>query len=294
MRAFAKLLIGLLACAAWWMAGAHAKEAVPYTKGLLWKIERKGLHPSYLFGTVHSDDERILALPAEVRTAFDGASVYVMEVVMDERAIRVMAERMMFTDGRNLQQVLGGLLYARSVSAMLAYGIPEVATQQMKPWAVAMTLSMPRPKTGAFLDLMLMQAARQQDKGVFGLETADEQLALFNDLSLQDQTIMLEDTLNFLPEIDGMFAKLYELYLARDLRGLAELSEALEQKGNPELGRRLMVKLVDERNRRMATRAEPYLEQGKAFIAVGSLHLPGSRGLLNLLVKKGYRVSAVY
>jgi len=34
--------------------------------------------------------------------------------------------------------------------------------------------------------------------------------------------------------------------------------------------------------------------QSNAFIAIGALHLPGEVGVLKLLARKAYRVSAVY
>ena len=49
-----------------------------------------------------------------------------------------------------------------------------------------------------------------------------------------------------------------------------------------------MTRLNDDRNRRMAQRIIPYLEQGNSFIAVGALHLAGSRGILALLRQSGY------
>jgi uncharacterized protein YbaP (TraB family) len=44
----------------------------------------------------------------------------------------------------------------------------------------------------------------------------------------------------------------------------------------------------------MADRMQPYLKQGKAFVAVGALHLPGEQGLLKLLEQRGYSVRVIY
>ena len=287
------LLGSLIALCAWW-GPVHAADTSLFSTGLLWKIERPGTAPSHVFGTIHSEDDRVLALPDKVKSALAGASVFVMEAVMDEQAILAMGQRMMFSDGRTLKRVLNVNTYAKARAAMASYGMPEAALQQMKPWAVATTLSVPRPQRGLFLDLMLMQSAAEEGKPVAGLETADEQLAILDELSMPEQIAMLEDTLAFLPRIDALFSRMHELYLARDLAGMAALSEEMEQQGNRELGRKVMAKLLDARNVLMAQRMETYLKQGKAFIAVGALHLPGSKGLLNLLVKKGYRVSVAY
>lgn len=105
---------------------------------------------------------------------------------------------------------------------------------------------------------------------------------------------MLEDTLRQLPEMQKMFDQLHALYLARDLGRLMKLADEQQAKGNREVGKKVMDQLLTQRNRRMAERAEPYLKQGNAFIAVGALHLPGSEGVLSLMAKRGYRVSVVY
>lgn len=289
-----RLAVCLLFFCSWLAGPVQAFDATRYDKGLLWKVERSGTPPSYVFGTVHSEDARVLALPPAVKQAFDGCSRYVMEAVMDDAAVQSMTQRMMFDESRTLQQVLGASLYARTTSALAAYGMPEFAAQKMKPWAVAMSLSMPKPQTGVFLDLLLMQYATEQGKSVAGLESVDEQLAIFDRMPMTDQITMLRDTLDYLPELDGMFAELHELYLARDLGGLARLSEEQQLKGDRELAKRVMAQLLDDRNRRMVARMDAHLKQGNAFIAVGALHLPGRKGVLNLLAQKGYRISAIY
>lgn len=294
MRTLRHAAAFMLLVLAWLAGSAQAFDTAGFDQGLLWKVERSGARPSYVLGTIHSEDERVLALPPPVQAAFDGASAFVMEAVMDQNAMAAMSARMMFGDGRTLKQVLSGPLYARTLSATAEYGLPEFALQRMKPWAVSMALSMPRPRSGVFLDLLLMQRATEQGKPVAGLESVDEQLATFDRMPMKDQITMLRDTLEYLPELDALFAQLHELYLARNLAAITRLSEEMQMKGDRELGKRVMAQLVDARNRRMAARMEPYLKQGNAFIAVGALHLPGRDGVLNLLAKKGYRVSAVY
>ena len=50
-------------------------------------------------------------------------------------------------------------------------------------------------------------------------------------------------------------------------------------------------KLVDERNVTMAKKVDAYLKtQDTYFIVVGSAHLVGENGILNLLKKAGYTI----
>jgi len=51
--------------------------------------------------------------------------------------------------------------------------------------------------------------------------------------------------------------------------------------------------LVDTRNKNMADQLEKLVKQGGAFIAVGALHLPGDKGIVNILAQRGYKISRV-
>lgn len=276
-----------------WVFWATA-QAAPYSQGLLWKIERSGQAPSYVFGTVHSEDPRVMNLAKPVQNAFDGAKAFVMEAVIDAEAIQAMTRAMLFSDGRALKDVVSANTYGKAVSALQDYGLPEAAVQLMQPWALAITLSTPKPKTGLVLDLSLMQQATAQGKQTAGLESVDEQVGIFAKLPMREQVIMLEDTLQQLGSLEKVLASMHNAYLARDLARLERISAEQLALGNRALGEKLMRQLLDERNTRMVSRMEPYLKSGQAFIAIGALHLPGKVGVLNLLANKGYRVSAVY
>lgn len=280
--------------AIWLLLFWAAAQAAPFSHGLLWKIERPGQAPSYVFGTIHSEQASVLNLPQPVQSVFDGSKTYVMEALLDEGALSTMSASMLFDDGHTLKEVLSAATYSKAVRAMNDYGLPEAGLLLLRPWAVAITLSTPKPKTGLVLDLSLMQQATAQGKQTAGLETVEEQVGIFASLPMHEQVLLLEDALNQLSDIQQTFAALHKLYLARDLAGLQRLNAAQQSLGNQNLGQKLMLKLIDQRNRRMVMRMEPYFKAGQAFIAIGALHLPGDAGVLNLLAKKGYRVSAVY
>jgi uncharacterized protein YbaP (TraB family) len=106
------------------------------------------------------------------------------------------------------QQTVSAATHQKTIAAMAGYGMPEQALQMMKPWALAVTLSMPKPKTGMVLDLVLMQQAMEQEKQTAGLESVNEQIDVLDKLSLREQAIMLEDTLKYLPEMEKIFARI--------------------------------------------------------------------------------------
>jgi len=265
-----------------------------FDKGLLWKIEPASGAPSYLFGTMHSSDPRVVQLPAPVQQAFDQARSVTLEVELDPQSLTSLTTALLLVDGSNLESLIGRNLYKRAVQAMRAMGMPEAVVASMKPWAVAVTLMTPSNEKGAVLDLLLYEQALATGKKVSGLETVAEQLALFDELSLKDQTDLLRETLDMLPDLAQMLDDLQIAYLDRNLKRLVEINETSLQGSNTQLAESFNQKVIIDRNYRMAERMKSRLQEGGHFIAVGALHLPGKEGLLMLLSGQGYRVTRIY
>lgn len=262
--------------------------------GLLWRVELEGTADSHVFGTIHSEDPRVVDLPGPVASAFEDADVYAMELVPDFRVMAELAKAMHFQGQRNLREVLGDELYARAAEALSRHGVGQGLALKMKPWAVAVTLSFPRPETGLFLDIVLFNRAMAAGKRTVGLEEAGEQLAFFTELSMDEQVTLLEATLEHGGEIDEAMDKLVKAWLSRDPVRLSALSDAYLDELPGDLARRFREQAIDRRNVRMFQRMQPLLEEGDAFVAVGALHLYGDEGLLELLRERGYDVDCVY
>jgi len=273
---------------------AAADTATAKSHGLLWEVSRAGAEPAYLFGTIHSEDPGVLQLAQPVQQAFDASRTVVLEMLMDMDAMMYSSTAMLMMDGRSLEDLIGPPLFRQTSMAMQSRGIPEAVLNRMKPWAAAVTLSMPAQETGQVLDVMLYRNALQQEKAVYGLETAREQLNLFESLSEEDQIALLKDAVENFSAIDAMHAELLAAYRQRDLDGLLAISEASMQQGDQRLADEFQQRLVVDRNHLMVDRMRQYLQQGKVFVAVGALHLPGEEGLLNLLEQQGYTVRRVY
>ena len=58
---------------------AHADELLN-GEGLLWRVEKPGLAPSYLYGTIHSTNAAAVALAKEALAYLDGAKVVATEL----------------------------------------------------------------------------------------------------------------------------------------------------------------------------------------------------------------------
>ncbi len=285
------LLVGRLALAA---------GDLPNGQGLLWKIERAGLAPSYLFGTIHITDERVLDLPPAVEAAFGAARSATFEVIMTDELRMTMARAMVLRNGRTLESILSPELFREAAAAGARYGFGPEQLKYFKPWALAMFFSVPkaefaRSAMGAVpLDQWLQTEAQARGKPVYALETGDEQIALFNELSEADQLAMLESAIEDNARIEALFEDMTARYLARDVGGIYSEMLVQSQSMNKQLLEMFLLRFNDERNRTMIARMAERLAEGGAFIAIGALHLPGERGLVSLLQNQGYRVERAY
>lgn len=267
-----------------------------FDRGLLWRVEKQDSEPSYLFGTVHLADKRVTTLPEAVKKQLDAAQSFTMEVALDPSSISELAARMIYSDGRDLPAVAGEELFGKVVPLLAGVGVPQEFARRFKPWAVMLMLVMPRQDPEQALDQMLLRAARQQNKTLHYLETVDDQVAAFEGMTAADQVALLRHTVETHSEQAAQTGKLLEAYLQRDLGLMWRISEA-GSADRPDLkpvNEVFAQRLLFDRNSRMVERMQPQLRQGRAFIAVGALHLYGDRGILSLLQQEGYRIVRIY
>jgi uncharacterized protein YbaP (TraB family) len=289
------LLLSSLALAAAAPATGLGKPSVDYGDGLLFELMHPdGGPPSYLFGTIHSEDPRVLALPAPVTAAMGNATTLVLEVIPDAAAMGEAATAMRLADGVELRDLLTPELYHQCQAAMAERGLPEAILRDLKPWAVMTLVMMPEGNSGEFLDKQLYRLALADGKQTLALETVAEQLSLFEQLTLADQQALLDAALAVRGERARVFAELIDAYLRGALGELLAVSDTQLEGLDPALELRFRNTLIDARNARMLQRIEALPEPGGYFIAVGALHLPGRTGLLRGLRDAGYGVRRLH
>jgi uncharacterized protein YbaP (TraB family) len=284
---------------------AGEARAVANGKGLLWRIGKDGQQPSYLFGTMHMADPRVVTLPPDAQARFDAASTVVIETteVLDQAAMMAALARdpglMMFTDGTTLMSLLPPEDAPAVEEALRRRGIPPASVNKMKPWMLAAMVSLPacefaRKAAGApVLDVKLAENAKAAGKTLLGLETVKGQLSAMASLPMDLHVRGLVETLKLGDRIDDVVETMIVLYLRGDIGMIFPLFRAvLPSGGDPNEGyAEFEQAMITSRNHGMVEHALPILAQGNAFIAVGALHLTGAEGLVELLRKAGYTVT---
>ena len=275
-------------------AQTNLQSAIVQSSGVFWRIDNGRTAPSYLLGTIHSADPRVLQWPKAIDDALHQADRFVMEMSLEPESFIKLGGAMMFTDGTDVAELLGPLDYRRLREAMTGQPLPESILRRMKPWVLMAMLSQPSSGPGEFMDLRLYRMAVSGGKPVSGLETVEEQLAVFDNMPLNDQVRLLRSTLDRLEDLPRLMAQMIDTYLAGDLAAIAALAESSLNDSGTDPEKRFLSRLNDERNHRMVARMMASLEKGGAFIAVGALHLAGPSGIIRQLSDRGFRMTPMH
>ncbi len=281
--------------------------ATPNGEGLLWKLEKAGEKPSYLFGTMHMTDPRVTTLPQAAQKAFDAAGTLIIETteVLDQKKMMATLagepDLMMFTDNTTLSSLLSPTDAEAVDKALDQRGIPPASVAKMKPWILSAMVALPacelaRKADGApVLDVKLAEDAKADGKTLEGLETAADQLRAMASLPLAFHMKGLVDTLKLGDRMNDVNETMIALYLRGEIGMIWPLFRAVlpEEADDPAGYAAFEEAMVTSRNKVMVEHARPILAGGNVFMAVGALHLPGPEGLVELFRQAGYTVTPV-
>lgn len=270
-----------------------------YRKGLIFRIDGcAGSAPSYVLGTMHSDNPAFAPLIEDVQRLIDETHAAGFEYVEDERTQQVSLQYMFIpsTTPRGLDSMLTPQEF-KTLSSLIASrtSIPEQVTRRLRPWAAALLLQYPKPKAdGVALDSRLQQYAAQQRKPLFGLETPEQQYEVFSGIAPAQQLQMLKEGIADIQQIDASNEELAQAYVARDLIRIHRLAQdTFADMKDTKLALYMREHLIRRRNVVMAEGMAKRLPEGGQFVAVGALHLFGKDGVLSLLEAKGYSIQQV-
>lgn len=281
------LLILAVALATLALPGYAAKS----DQALFWAIQKDGQAVGYLLGTIHSEDPRVLDFSEDFIDKLKSNDVFAMEMVPDMPTLARLTEYMHYPPGQTLESVIGAERYSKLNSALSDYKLPPQFLSRMKPWAAMMTLSTPPPETGFFMDLSLSLRASGSGLQVIGLETLEQQLSFLENMPMPMQLSLLDKAIAEFDGVKEAHDEMVDAYLRNNLPELQTLSDEQLQAVGEEAGRYFVAAGIHARNLRMFESLLYQIENKRVFIAVGALHLPGEKGLINLLRLKGFELA---
>lgn len=263
---------------------------------LLWRITGKNLAgPSYLFGTMHMLCADDIVLSDSLKTAIKNSDKVYLELDMDDmfQVLSAMSHMTMRND-----TTLADLLTEEEYKKVKAYFqensglIPFSMLEKFKPLLIeSMILKESAScENMIVMEQLVMEEAKENKKEVKGLETMDFQLGIFDRIpyKLQAQQLlkMVEN-----PGKDKEGDEMKELTEAYRLQQL-DIMDELTKKEDMGIQNFTDI-LLYNRNADWAKKLEGLMAKNSLVVAVGAGHLPGDKGVINLLRKAGYRVEPV-
>ena len=274
-------------------------------KGLLWKVTGNNLSkPTYIVGSHHFIPATMIDSISGLRDAIAAADVVYGEIEAEKltspEAMKLMMEMSAAPADSTLDKVLTPEQMSQLDNVLAKYaGMPGLAAQltPMKPALVSTQITvMQTSKAIPGLNLMaeqfdtgVMNYGKSLGKPVRGLETLESQMNLLLGASIASQADDLVKAVELDDKSCDMIKRLTDAYMAGDIELMLTLMTDAEIGASPEE----MERTIYSRNRDWVAQLKALMPKESLMVVVGSGHLPGDEGMINLLRKAGYTVEPV-
>ena len=295
------LVLALASCAASKRPAAHAplaeQSATAATPGLFLYEVRRGDARAHLLGTIHVGFGFDEVLTDDARARFAASTRVMTEADVSAANPGQLVQAALLPPDRSLSALLGKESWERLL-ARIGSEIPAPVLDRLEPWLPTVMLGLQdleralkelKPDSATkLMDVELMKRATAENKALSHFETVEEQIAIFESISLEEQLNELKEALT--AESSEQARALLSSFAAGDDRALSEaIFEGAQLARAPGFYERVLF----ARNERWLPVIEREVAKGGAFIAVGAAHLLGERGLLQELARRGYEVRRV-
>ncbi|WP_374398746.1 TraB/GumN family protein [Flavobacterium sp.] len=261
-------------------------------KSLLWKISGNGLkQDSYLYGTIHITCDA--TLDENTLKALKATEQLFLELDMDDKSMQMqMMKYMMMKDGAKLSTLLKAEDF-QLVDEFLKKNINMSAKMfdSFKPFMIT-TMLYPKMLDCPFqsVESELMKVTKEQNEEVFGLETVEDQMKVFDNIPYQTQAEeLLKTAKGDLTKDKEEMQKMMAIYQNKDIEGMLKMMDNSDNKITSEN----QDVLLNNRNKNWISKMTEVMMQKPTFFGVGAGHLAGEEGVIKLLRKKGFKVEAV-
>ncbi len=279
------------------------KPAPKKYPSLLWEISGNGLKkPSYLFGTMHVSDKLAFHLGDSFYTAIKSADVVALET-NPESWQDDYSQSVFFRGRRGSNNLLNPYAnrwewpqdHMRITSfAINRYEEAIKAALAVEPSMINGMLYRTYGRQAedfeedTFLDMYIFQTGKKLGKRVSGVENFQESerlvmeayKAMLRDQNKKRRSYDYEGMMTNPKKVEDAYRK-GDLDLLDSLESLTVFSDAFQEK------------FLYKRNEIQANNIDSIIKKMSLFVGVGAAHLPGKRGVIELLRQKGYTMRPV-
>lgn len=269
---------------------------------LLWEISGRGLaRPSYLFGTMHVSSKMVFNLSDSFYLAIKRADVVALETNPGNWQENFSRYDM---EGENFRNSYGSARNGRNDAApqdflsinslkLLPYEKAMEAALYSNPSIINSFLYRSNSENSSdfeedtYLDLHIFQTGRKLGKKICGVEDFDGSMQLVKE-AYADAAKEKKKSRSFDYDDEFSYTHMEEAYRSGNLDLLDTINKVNSQSAAFD------EKFLYRRNEIQAASIDSILKSGsRLFVGVGAAHLPGTRGVIEILRSKGYRLRPV-
>ncbi len=278
----------------------------PFVEGNHW-IAQRGDRKIHVIGTMHLNDPRMEEVAARLAPVIATADHLLLEVSpADEKALKPrlasLPELMFITKGPTLIDRLPPADWSVLAGLAQKHGIPSWMAAKMRPWFLAASVSLPLCLKGTNakelgLDKRLQKQAQAADIAMKSLEDPIDVFQSMNSDPLDEQVRQIQLTLSLMGQGTDEYVTLAHSYFEETAWHYLAMTErrfyqsaVFDEAEAKLLWDKAMDDLLVRRNKAWI----PVIEASAGnnlVVAVGTLHLPGETGVLNLLKDQGYSLT---
>jgi hypothetical protein len=261
----------------------------------LWKVQG---HTSvtYIGGTCHVLRKTDYPLPEEFVRAYEDSDIIVFETEIGElnrqETQEMIIKKGCYNDNLSLDKVLSPQTYDLLKRYCETSGIPVFPLNKFKPSMVVLTLlGLELQKLGidqTGVDNYFYHKATTAEKKIEGLESVKEQIEFVLSMGEGSEDDFIDHAIKELKKTRQILNDLIAAWKQGDEDKLYKLCLAPMKKEYP----KLYETLIADRNREWLLKIEHYLQTSQnELILVGVGHLVGEDGIIEHLIKSGYKVN---
>ena len=265
-------------------------------RAFIWEVKSK-TNVMYLFGTIHVGKRAFYPLASQVEAAFKQSQRLVVEAdISNGDGMADIGTIINYKAPDSLDKHIPAALFGRLKTQLARLQIPLDAVKPMKPYLIGGFLTIAEfSKLGYDMNLgvdgYLIAKAKDDGKPILELESQAGQLKMLNDMSPILQEAFLDNAISTLEsgnatdQVTGMV----NAWQTGDVSLMQDVGKAVNR--YMRMTDQLDDVLLYNRHDAMLKKIETYLAGDVPhFVAVGSLHLVGPRGLVELLKARGFEV----
>lgn len=245
---------------------------------LLWEVSGNGLSkPSYLYGTIHMICSSDYFLTDKTKRAFESSEKLMLEINFSDP--KEMSQMQQLAMGK---EPLSKKLTPEQLAKLddILKKTTGMTVKQVDSFSLLTVMSLISMKTFGcadlkFYEMEFIEQAKKRNIEIGGLESVKDQFVILENAYTNDEIIAMLDE-----SVPEETAKLVSTYKAENIESLYDITtdERFTSKKTKKI-------ILDERNLNWVKSMAELIRKQSVFFAVGSAHLGGEFGVINLLRK---------